>query len=63
MSAGFEVWPGYGGLIYEGLNDGHLMALKVLPTSTPTPPSPPPSNSTSTNSTSTTSPAGGSGAG
>jgi hypothetical protein len=58
MSAGFEVWPGYGGLIYEGLNDGHLMALKVLPTSSPTP-SPPPSNSASTNSTSTTSAAGG----
>lgn len=29
----FEMWPGYGGLIYEGLNDGHIMALKVLPTS------------------------------
>ena len=28
MSTGFEVWPGYGGLIYEGLNDGHIMALK-----------------------------------
>src|SRR5207249_2031197 len=22
MSDGFEVWPGYGGLIYEGLNEG-----------------------------------------
>jgi hypothetical protein len=39
MSPGFEVWPGYGGVIYEGLNDGHIMALKVLPQ---------PSNATST---------------
>lgn len=31
MFAGFEVWPGYGGLIYEGLNEGNIMALKVLP--------------------------------
>lgn len=31
MSAGFQVWAGYGGIIYEGLNDGNLMALKVLP--------------------------------
>lgn len=35
MINGFEMWPGYGGLIYEGLNEGHIMALKVLPTSTP----------------------------
>jgi hypothetical protein len=28
---GMQVWPGYGGLIYEGLNNGHIMALKVLP--------------------------------
>jgi hypothetical protein len=27
----FQMWPGYGGLIYEGLNNGHIMALKVLP--------------------------------
>lgn len=50
MSSGFEVWPGYGGLIYEGLNDGHLMALKVLPASsnsTSTSSSPSPSASTS----------------
>jgi hypothetical protein len=39
MVAGFEVWPGYGGLIYEGLHEGRIMALQVLPTS---------SNSTST---------------
>lgn len=51
-----ELYVGYGGLIYDGLNDaGHLMALKVLPAS---------SNSTSTstsptqNSTSTTSAGG-----
>jgi hypothetical protein len=30
----FQMWPGYGGLVYEGLNDGHIMALKVLPAST-----------------------------
>ena len=52
MSAGFEVWPGYGGLIYEVLNDGHIMALKVLPKSTS-------SNSTSATSTSTTGAGGG----
>jgi hypothetical protein len=28
---GFLVSPGYGGLIYEGLHDGHIMALKVFP--------------------------------
>lgn len=52
MSAGFEVWPGYGGLICEVLNDGHIMALKVLPKSTS-------SNSTSATSTSTTGAGGG----
>jgi hypothetical protein len=25
---GFEMWPGYGGLIYEGLNDGHILAKR-----------------------------------
>lgn len=55
MIPGFEMWPGYGGLIYEGLNDGNIMALKVLPTSSAShSPSP-----TSTNSTSTTSATGG----
>ena len=34
MIYGFEVWLGYGGLIYEGLNDGHIMALKVSPATT-----------------------------
>jgi hypothetical protein len=33
MSSGFEVWLGYGGLIYEGLNARHVMALQVLPKS------------------------------
>ena len=37
MVVGMEVWAGYGGLIYEGLNEGHIMALKVLPTSSPSP--------------------------
>jgi hypothetical protein len=32
----FQMWPGYGGLIYEGLNNGHIMALKVLPSTNPT---------------------------
>jgi hypothetical protein len=41
------VRPGIGGLIYEGLNDGGMMALKVLPTSTAPSPS---GNSTSTSS-------------
>ena len=31
MINGFEMWPGYGGLIYEPLNEGYIMALKVLP--------------------------------
>jgi hypothetical protein len=37
-----ELAPGYGGLIYDGLNAGHIMALKVLP------------KTTSSNSTTTT---------
>lgn len=53
----FEMWPGYGGLIYDGLNDGHIMALQVLPTSSSSPsPSPSQSASTSTNPISTTAP-------
>jgi hypothetical protein len=31
MIVGFMMWPGYGGLIYEGLNT-RIMALQVLPT-------------------------------
>jgi len=48
MISGFQMWPGYGGLIYEGLNEGHIMTLKVLPE--------PATNATSTraNMTSTT---------
>ncbi|MFL6488408.1 MAG: hypothetical protein ACJ70V_02180 [Nitrososphaera sp.] len=57
MVAGFEVWPGYGGLIYEGLNEGHIMALKVLPASSPSPSTSIPSQSA--NSTSTSSPGAG----
>ncbi len=30
MIVGMPVWAGYGGLIYEGLNEGNIMALKVL---------------------------------
>jgi hypothetical protein len=52
MSTGSQVWPGYGGLSYHVLIDGHIMALKVLPKSTP-------ANSTSTTTTTTTTGAGG----
>jgi hypothetical protein len=31
MSSGSQVWPGYGGLSYHVLIDGHILALKVLP--------------------------------
>ncbi len=34
MIVGMQVWAGYGGFIYEGLNEGHIMALKVLPQTT-----------------------------
>jgi hypothetical protein len=29
---GMQVWPGYGGLIYEILTDGSLIEYQVLPT-------------------------------
>ena len=56
MSQGSQVWPGYGGLSYHMLFDGHIMALQVLPASSnstsATPrsasPSSPTQNSTST---------------
>jgi hypothetical protein len=44
MSSGSQVTPGYGGLSYHVLQDGHIMALKVLPAG----------NSTTTNATSIT---------
>jgi hypothetical protein len=47
MSTWAQVVPGYGGLSYHVLVDGHVMALKVLP------------KSTSSNSTSTSPPAPG----
>jgi hypothetical protein len=31
MSPGILVTPGYGGMIYEMLYDGHIMALQVAP--------------------------------
>jgi hypothetical protein len=34
MSTGSQVVPGYGGLNYHVLQDGHIMALKVLPLAT-----------------------------
>jgi hypothetical protein len=33
MIVEFQMWPGFGGLIYYGENDGHIIALKVLPSS------------------------------
>jgi hypothetical protein len=41
MSTGSQVWPGYGGLSYHVLIDGHIVALQILPKPTS-------SNSTST---------------
>lgn len=35
MSPGIRVTPGYGGLIYEMLYNGHIMALQVAPALTP----------------------------
>jgi hypothetical protein len=34
MIPGFEMWLGYGGLIYYGQNDVHIISLKVLPANT-----------------------------
>jgi hypothetical protein len=48
MSPGILVTPGYGGLMYEMLYNGHIMALQVAP------------KPTSSNSTSTTTSGGGS---
>lgn len=31
MIVGMQACAGYGGLIYEGLNDGHIMASQVTP--------------------------------
>ena len=55
MINGFEMWPGYGGLIYEGLNEGHIMALKVLPATNATSTAATTAATPSQNSTSTTS--------
>jgi len=49
-----ELYVGYGGLMYDGLNAGHIMTLKVLPTSSTSTST----NSTGSNSTSTTPTAG-----
>lgn len=46
MSSGAAVWPGYGGLSYHVLQDGHIMALKVSPQTT--------NNATSTAATTNT---------
>jgi hypothetical protein len=45
MSSGSQVVPGYGGLSYHVLQDGHIMALQVLPE--------PATNATSTTTTAT----------
>jgi hypothetical protein len=49
MSTGSQVVPGYGGLNYHVLQDGHIMALKVLPATNTTSTA----NMTSTTNTST----------
>jgi hypothetical protein len=54
MIPGFEMWPGYGGLIYEGLNDGNIMALEVLPSTSSTSSSLSPTTTNSTTMTPTT---------
>jgi hypothetical protein len=51
MSSGSQVMPGYGGLSYHVLIDGHIMALKVLPQTNMTSSS---TASTTTNTTNTT---------
>ena len=48
MSSGSQPWPGYGGLTYHVLIDGHIMALKVLPQTNMTLSAAPSQNSTST---------------
>jgi hypothetical protein len=53
MIVGMQVWAGYGGLIYEGLNEGNIMALKVLPATNATSAS---VNATTNSTTSATSP-------
>ena len=37
MSPGILITPGYGGMIYEMLYNGHIMALQVAPALTPSP--------------------------
>jgi hypothetical protein len=63
MSSGSQVWPGYEGLSYHVLIDGHIMALKVLPKTNMTSSSAAAANTTATtpgqNSTSGANPAGG----
>jgi hypothetical protein len=44
MVVGMQLWPGYGGLIYDGLTDGGLVAFQPLPgTAAPATPTPSPS--------------------
>jgi hypothetical protein len=41
MVVGMQLWPGYGGLIYDGLTDGGLVAFQPLPSAAaPSTPSP-----------------------
>jgi hypothetical protein len=40
LSTGAQVTPGYGGIIYDMIYGGYIMALQVLPASSPSP-SPP----------------------
>jgi hypothetical protein len=59
MSSGDQVWPGYGGLSYHMLIDGHIMALKVLPQTNATSSVATTAMTKASNSTSTTSGADG----
>jgi hypothetical protein len=52
MSSGSQVVPGYGGLNYHVLQDGHIMALKVLPGSVVDPDTSTTTTGTGQNSTS-----------
>jgi hypothetical protein len=59
MSEGAQIWPGYGGLNYHMLFDGHIMALKVLPQTNATGASTSTSTSSQNSTVGATTPAGG----
>ena len=59
MSLGAQPIPGYGGIVYDMIYDGHIMALQVLPQANNTTSTAAATTSPSPNSTSTTSGADG----